>query len=87
MKVKTMLRAASLCLLTLAATPVLANYGDIDAQLYDVRPETVLIAEPVGADDLDLATGDICALPLGLIVSLPDAFVQTDAETVACFSE
>lgn len=82
-----MLRIFSVFVLILTASAAFANYGDVEGHLHEIRSTPVFLAEPIAAEVGEMATADICAMPLELMVSIPESFMQNDGVSVACLSE
>ena len=71
----------------LSATPALAHYGDINAQLEEVKLTTVIVAQPQIQSTTDIAAANTCTLPFTHIVSIPDQFSAENGVEMACLEE
>jgi len=82
-----MKRFALVAALTLAATPGLANYGDVDAQIEAVQIAAVYVAQPQIQSTTSVAIADTCTLPFAHIVSVPAQFDTESAFETACLED
>ena len=79
-----MTRFALMTITLFFASPALANFGDLDADLKHLTPEVTVVAQPLQAIGDELATTDLCRLPNENIVAIPPSFTVGDALGMAC---
>lgn len=81
-----MTRLAMIATLILAAGPALANYGDVDMQIADLKSETVSFAATLTDPAHQRVAGDTCQLTFDHLVSIPAEFIAQPGVEMACLT-